>query len=98
MEERKEKRKDIHHSPIDPNANSWEKGEIVTLQTNYSKMRYLSPLSSPQIKNIMKKEEKVKSKTQAVYKILNQKISIFGQFLFLFFHFSLLIFIYCRGK
>lgn len=31
MEERKEKRKDIHHNPIDPSANSWEKGEIVTV-------------------------------------------------------------------
>jgi hypothetical protein len=38
MEERKEKRKEIKHNPIDPDANSWEKGDVVTLKSNHTKV------------------------------------------------------------
>eukprot|EP00026_Physarum_polycephalum_P009268 Phypoly_transcript_09384.p1 GENE.Phypoly_transcript_09384~~Phypoly_transcript_09384.p1 ORF type:complete len:314 (+),score=46.66 Phypoly_transcript_09384:305-1246(+) len=40
VEDRKEQRKDIKHNPIDPSANSWEKGEIVTLKTTIPNHEY----------------------------------------------------------
>lgn len=39
MEERKEKRKEIKYNPIDPDANSWEKGDVVTLKLDITKSK-----------------------------------------------------------